>query len=102
MEKSGLIMFVVTHSFLESEWGQKELEIAQNHVIDKKDSEILVIMKEDIAIEDMPDVLKNMWFKLACLKWPNSEDEAVIAKFWKRLVKDIRIRTKGFNCHQQV
>ena len=88
MSKSRRVLFVVTRPFIESKWGKMELEIARYHAIGKKkESEMVIIMKEHIPVCNMPDVLKNVWFNITCLQYPNPDDEAAAQKFWKRLLK---------------
>ena len=103
MAKSRRVLFVVTRPFIESKWGQMELEIARYHAIGKKkESEILIIMKEKISVHDMPEVLKNVWFNITCLQWPNTANEVAIQKFWKRCVDVFKKCNNGINCQQAV
>ena len=88
MEKSSRIIFIVNRSFIKNKWGQFELEIARQKAIrTKKDSGVLVILKEDIAVSEMPEVLRSIWCYTTCLKWPNQNENRAVEKSWKRLLK---------------
>ena len=102
MAKSRRVLFVVTRPFIESRWGQMEMEVARYHAIGKKkESEMLIIMKEHIAVCNMPDVLKNVWFNITCLKYPNPDDEAATERFWEGLDKVFKRQIKDVNSQQQ-
>ena len=90
-EKSRRILFIISRTFLDSKWGQREMEIARYHAIGKKCSkEIFVVMKKDIKPHEMPDVLKNVWFNITCIKCPKIDDEKSLTNFKKKLLKALK------------
>ena len=85
IDQSRKVIFVVTRSFLESDWGNYELELARIHAFRSGRSGLLIILKDELLIQEMPELLKKMWWKIVCMKWPNAgtcEDHQL---FWHNL-----------------
>ncbi|KAK3084695.1 hypothetical protein FSP39_017615 [Pinctada imbricata] len=63
-------VFVITRNFLASEWSLFEMDIARRHVFQSDSDTILVILKDDIPVHEMPNLLKKIWWRIVCLKFP--------------------------------
>ncbi|XP_063405389.1 toll-like receptor 4 [Mytilus trossulus] len=75
IDSSRKVIFVVTHNFLKSEWGSYEMEMTRMHAFQKgREDMVIVVVKDNIKITDMPDVMKNMWFKITCIQWPDDDN----------------------------
>ena len=85
IDQSRKVVFVVTRNFLESEWGIYELEMARIHAFRSGRSGLLLIIKDALLIDDMPDLLKRMWWKIVCMKWPTDETSEERKLFWHNL-----------------
>ena len=85
IDQSRKVIFVVTRNFLSSDWGNYELEMARIHAFRSGRSGLLIILKDELAIEEMPDLLKRMWWKIVCMKWPNNEQPDDLEVFWHNL-----------------
>ena len=72
IDSSRNIILIITENFLNSDWGSYELEMTRMHAFQRdSDNMVIVVIKDDIPMERIPHVLKSMWFKITCIKWPN-------------------------------
>ncbi|XP_063404696.1 toll-like receptor 4 [Mytilus trossulus] len=72
IDSSRKVIFIITHDFLKSTWGSYEMEMTRMHAFQKgREDMVIVVVKDDIKVTDMPDILKRMWFKITCIQWPN-------------------------------
>ena len=85
IDESRKVIFVITRNFLESDWGNYELEMARIHAFRSGRSGLLLILKDDLLIEEMPDLLKKMWWKVVCMKWPEQETSEERKLLWHNL-----------------
>ena len=74
IDHSRKVVFVVTRNFLEIDWGNYELELARIHAFRSERCGLLIILKDELLIKEMPELLKKMWWKIVCLKWPNGDN----------------------------
>ena len=98
IDQSRKVIFVVTKNFLNSEWGNYELEMARIHAFRSGRSGLIIILKDGLQVKEMPDLLKRMWWKVVCAKWPiigntdeNCDEECGNASqrlnlFWENLL----------------
>ena len=97
IDNSRKVIFVVTRSFLKSDWTNYELEMARLHAFRSGRSGLIIILKDGLQVKEMPDLLKRMWWKVVCAKWPvsrkldNSDDNDSEDRklFWQTLLKGI-------------
>ena len=83
------IIFVISSSFLKSDWGQYELDMARMHMFQQNREMLIVIILEDMSISRMPARLTQIWESITCLQ----ADDIVRGcsnpdsshTFWKRL-----------------
>ena len=93
IDESKRAVFVVTRHFVASHWGTFEMEMARNHVIrysKRTDNNILVIMKDPISKEEMSDVLRDIWYRITCLEWPQIDNDERESEFWRRLQETLQ------------
>jgi hypothetical protein len=89
INRSKKIIFVISSSFLESDWGEYELDMARMHMFQQNREMLIVIVLEEMSISRMPARLKQIWESITCLE----ADDIVRGcsnpdsshTFWKRL-----------------
>ncbi|XP_071136835.1 toll-like receptor 2 [Mytilus edulis] len=75
IDSSRKVIFIITHELLKSSWGSYEMEMTRMHAFQKgREDMVIVVVKDDIKITDMPEVMKNMWIKITCIQWPNDDN----------------------------
>ncbi|KAJ8315798.1 hypothetical protein KUTeg_007948 [Tegillarca granosa] len=85
IDSSRKVMFVITENFLNSSWGNYEMEMTRMHAFQNgRDSIVIVLLKDDIAVSDMPKVLRSLWWKVVCLQWSDSLLPGGEDLFWAR------------------
>ncbi|KAK3084860.1 hypothetical protein FSP39_020341 [Pinctada imbricata] len=75
VESSRKTVFVITRNFLASKWSMMEMDIARHHVFHDDNDTILVILKEDIPVHEMPVSLRKIWWRIVCLKYPQNDSQ---------------------------
>ncbi|CAG2228355.1 unnamed protein product [Mytilus edulis] len=74
IDSSRRVISIITHNFLKSTWGSYEMEMTRMHAFQKgREDMVIVVVKDDIQVTDMPEVMKKMWFKITYIQWPNDE-----------------------------
>ncbi|XP_062615206.1 toll-like receptor 4 [Saccostrea cucullata] len=86
---SKCVIFVITHTFLKYDWGTYEIQVAKIHAI-HKNARILLIIKDDIGVEDLPRDLLYVWWKIKPIRLPDSNNATKREKFWRKLIKSIK------------
>ncbi|XP_062580393.1 toll-like receptor 4 [Saccostrea cucullata] len=86
---SKCVVFVVTQTFLKYDWGTYEIQVAKIHAI-HKNARILLIIKDDIEVEDLPRDLLYVWWKIKPIRWPDANNAAKREKFWRKFIKSIK------------
>jgi hypothetical protein len=89
INKSKYVIFVITETFINSDWGSYEIQVAKIHAIHTK-AKLLLIIKDNIQIEDLPRDLLYIWWKIKPFAYNDSDTEIKRAKFWKRLISKIK------------
>ncbi|CAG2215888.1 CD282 [Mytilus edulis] len=83
------IVFVVSRSFLDSEWCQYELDMARMHMFQQNREMLIIILLEDIPNRKLPSRLKQIWEKITCLETDEKTRNDQVPNgdniFWKRL-----------------
>ncbi|CAC5399499.1 TLR2 [Mytilus coruscus] len=68
-------IFIITHDFLKSTWGLSEIEMTRMHAFQKeREDMVIIVVRDKIKVNDMPEILKSMWFKITCIQWPNDDN----------------------------
>jgi Leucine-rich repeat (LRR) protein len=86
---SKFVIFVITRHFIKSEWGSYEIQVAKIHAIHTK-AKLILIIKDGIQIEELPNDILFIWWKIKPLAFNENETEAKQAKFFKRLITTIK------------
>ncbi|KAK3088047.1 hypothetical protein FSP39_013890 [Pinctada imbricata] len=60
IDSSRKSVFVITRNFLESKWSMFEMELARQHVFMNDSDTILIILKDDIQVHELPNLLKKI------------------------------------------
>ena len=104
MDQSRRILFVITRNFLNSNWGNREMEMAKIHMVTTEQyNKIIVILKDPIDKYSMPRLLRWIWDMNVCLQWPTKEEypdanelEHQENKLWKRVKKNLKPSTCNY------
>ncbi|XP_048755502.2 toll-like receptor 2 [Ostrea edulis] len=86
---SKYVIFVITRRFIKSEWGSYEIQVSKIHAIHTK-AKLVLIIKDGIQIEDLPNDILFMWWKMKPLVFNENETEGKQVKFFKRLITTIK------------
>uniref|UniRef100_A0A8W8JAD4 TIR domain-containing protein n=1 Tax=Magallana gigas TaxID=29159 RepID=A0A8W8JAD4_MAGGI len=85
------VMFVVSESFLDMEWSSYAVKTAITHAFhNQRQGFIVVLIKDGVALEKLPDELKNIWWCIEHFRWPEEEsNEVILKKLTKALQSDL-------------
>ena len=90
IDNSRRIIFVITRDFLTDEWCKHHMQVARCHAFRKQsDNFIIVIIRDNIPLHEIPKSLQRIWIRVNCLRWPLDEDEEDVRQFWKKLKNDL-------------
>ena len=81
-------LFVVTNAFAKSEWCQFELTMAQHHLIETDNDNLVLAVMEDIDEVNMNPRLRLLLKRKVYLQW--TEDPVGQEFFWKKLEQTLR------------
>ncbi|CAC5399497.1 unnamed protein product [Mytilus coruscus] len=69
IDSSRKVIFIITHNFLKSNWGSYEIEMTRMHAFQKgRKDMVIIVVKDEIEVNEMPHVMKEMWFKIICIQ----------------------------------
>ena len=98
IDHSRRILFVVTHNFLRSTWGNREIEMAKIHMITtEQHNKIIVLLKDKIDASEMPKTLRWIWDRNVCLEWPHENDFTCEQELERRIEKVLKRIRKSLN-----
>ncbi|XP_075700865.1 toll-like receptor 2 [Rhinoderma darwinii] len=86
IENSRKIIFVLSHNFVNSEWCNYELYFAHQRAIGHAFEDVILVVKENISMEDLPKKfcrLRKMLSTKTYLEWPLEENRQSF--FWVQL-----------------
>ena len=90
IDNSRRIIFVITRDFLTDEWCEHHMQVARCHAFRKQsDNFVIVIIRDNIPLHEIPKSLQRIWIRVNCLRWPLAEDEEDVRQFWKKLKNDL-------------
>lgn len=96
IDTSHKVVMVVSHRFIHNEWATYDMALTSMYAFqDGREHRNILILLDDIQSSEMPKVLRRIWNKVVCLKWPTDRntDECCLAeardKFWRQFVKCI-------------
>ncbi|XP_062595888.1 toll-like receptor 6 [Saccostrea cucullata] len=83
INESRKVLFVITECFLESGWASYAVQMAVTHAFhNQRQSSIVVIIKDDIPLERLPNDIKNIWWCIEYLRWStvDENDDSIMYK----------------------
>jgi hypothetical protein len=94
IEESRKTLLIVTNAFTQSEWCQLELTMAQHHLLEKDNENIILAVMEDIHPENITPRLLLEMKRRTYLEWTG---EAVGQQlFWQKLKHSLRNQGSSF------
>ncbi|CAC5364438.1 unnamed protein product [Mytilus coruscus] len=92
--KSRKVVVVITQGYLDSQWGNFEIDMSRMQMHQRNNSMLILIMLEDIPYQRMPDLLNHIWQGITCLEIDDNLFQLNIidpnSMFCKRLVESIK------------
>ena len=86
MDQSRKILVVLSAQFLQFNWSECHLEMAQMHTFHKERSSMIVIVLDDIPKENLPKILRRAWWKIDFIYWPiDDREEEKRNLFWQQI-----------------
>jgi hypothetical protein len=89
MDRSRCLLLLISQNFLESQWCQFEMNLAQHRLLETRREKLIMVFLEDIPIKKQPKILKYLMRTKTYIKWPENGSESEKQLFWKRLKKSI-------------
>lgn len=89
MDRSRCLLLVISQNFLQSQWCQFEMNLAQHRLLETKKEKLIMVLLEDIPVKKQPKILKYLMRTKTYIKWPENGSESEKQLFWKRLKKSI-------------
>ncbi|KAG8430404.1 hypothetical protein GDO86_017877 [Hymenochirus boettgeri] len=86
IENSHKIIFILSHNFVNSEWCNYELYFAHQRVIGHAFEDIILVVKENVTMEDLPKrftKLRKIMRSKTYLEWPSEQKRQTF--FWIQL-----------------
>ncbi|XP_069508853.1 toll-like receptor 2 [Ambystoma mexicanum] len=86
IEKSRKVIFVLSHSFVNSEWCNYELYFAHHRCIGHAFDDVILVVKENVNLDSLPTKfckLRKMLSKKTYLEWPSETSKQPF--FWMKL-----------------
>ncbi|XP_063404684.1 toll-like receptor 6 [Mytilus trossulus] len=75
IDSSRKVIFIITHDFLMNTWGAYEMEMTRMHAFQRgREDMVIIVVKDNITVSDMPEILKSIWFKTICIQWPKNDN----------------------------
>jgi hypothetical protein len=93
MDRSRCLLLLVSEKFLESQWCQFEMNLAQHRLLETRKEKLILVLLEDIPPKNQPKTLRYLMRTKTYIKWPQNGSNEEKQLFWKRLKKSI-ISTK--------
>ena len=86
IDQSKRVIFVLTKDFLANEWNEFQIQIARIHAFrNQNENFVIVILRDDMKLHEVPESLKRIWIRVNCLRWPSDNDPGAVQLFWKQL-----------------
>lgn len=74
IEQSRNVLFIITDSFCDRNWGHYEIERAKYEKFTRKLQKIIVIAKQ-VSVENFPSELDHIWTDVILINWCENESE---------------------------
>lgn len=89
MDRSRCLLLLISSNFLQSQWCQFEMNLAQHRLLETRREKLILVLLEDIPVKKQPKTLKYLMRTKTYIKWPQNGSADEKALFWKRLKKAI-------------
>ena len=88
IRRSRKILVILTPRFVEDNWCYFQLNMAHHRVLEESHNVLIFIILEEIPDKRLTLLLRQLFCKSQCLKWPN--DEYGQKLFWQRLREELK------------
>ncbi|XP_069119729.1 toll-like receptor 4 [Argopecten irradians] len=87
LQKSKKILFIISQDYINARWCDFELEMANMERVQRGGTNsIIVAIKGEIPVEDMPRPIRTIWQHVTCIIYPSdTTDRDALELFWCRL-----------------
>ncbi|XP_061193464.1 toll-like receptor 4 [Saccostrea echinata] len=91
INESRKVLFVITECFLESGWASYAVQMTVTHAFhNQRQSSIVVVIKDNIPLERLPNDIKNIWWCIEYLRWSTEDDnDGLIKQKLSNLLKPV-------------
>ncbi|XP_034827679.1 toll-like receptor 13 [Maniola hyperantus] len=87
MDRSRMIMLIISKRFLLSQWCQFEMHLAQHRLLETRREDLILVLLEEIPRRLRPNTLHYLMLTKTYIVWPQEESERKI--FWRRMKKSL-------------
>ncbi|XP_023936959.2 toll-like receptor 13 [Bicyclus anynana] len=87
MDRSRMIMLIISKRFLLSQWCQFEMHLAQHRLLETRREDLILVLLEEIPKRLRPNTLHYLMLTKTYIVWPKEESEQNL--FWKRMKKSL-------------
>ena len=88
IQRSRKILVILSPCFVDDNWCHFQLNMAHHRVLEENSSVLIFIILEDIPNNKLTLLLRQLFCKAKCLKWP--ADEYGRNLFWQRLREELK------------
>ena len=88
IRRSRKTLVILTPRFIEDNWRYFQLNMAHHRVLEENHNVLIFIILEEIPDKRLTLLLRQLFCKSQCLKWPN--DEYGQNLFWQRLREELK------------
>ncbi|XP_052711619.1 toll-like receptor 2 [Crassostrea angulata] len=83
--ESRKVIFVVSESFMDKGWFSYAVQMAITHAFhNQRQRSIVVLIKDGVPLERLPDEMKNIWWCIEHFRWPENDgscsDEVILSE----------------------
>lgn len=89
MDQSRCLLLLISEDFLNSQWCQFEMNLAQHRLLETRREKLILVLLEDIPSRKQPRTLKYLMRTKTYIKWPQNGGKDEKNLFWRRLKKAI-------------
>ena len=88
IRRSRKILVILTPRFVDDNWCYFQLNMAHHRVLEENHNVLIFIILEEIPNNKLTLLLRQLFCKVCCLKWPNDEHGQRL--FWRRLREELK------------
>ncbi|XP_072039128.1 toll-like receptor 2 type-2 [Amphiura filiformis] len=88
IQRSRKILAVLSPRFVEDNWCYFELNMAHHRVLEEGRNVMILIILEEIPNNKMTLLLRQLYCRVQCLKWPGDGHGQYL--FWRRLREELK------------